>query len=336
MTRKTMMIAGEWADEESLIQVQSRVPETSKRTDPRLLYLLVLPYEGLTNQLLGVLRGALLAQRLGRTLLIPPLTRSQHEPINECPRTEPWSDHLDLLRVVKGGDNGDAARGGDPEYLDADRLGNKLDKVRVFSFGRWRSWRVFGPSTRQFLHWLPRSTFALCWRPFRRPLRADHLVDYLSTLPDVIVAIAQLQHVHFDADCPSLAVLYQRLHSALNVTTTVALTGVHWRRGDFVSACLNKNRTACWPDVVALLARLEASNSRETWIASDEPRAADQMRALSANITFLTSAQVCTERYFDDLRVLVGSNRMIANQYSTLSRLVCRLRAEAARGCEYF
>ena len=306
---------------EDSIEAGQNSPKLSRSHES---YLLILPYEGLTNQLVGLIRGSLLAHRLGRTLLIPPLTRSQHE-CRECPRMESWSEHLDLLPIL----------GDDCEYLKTDGSGHELSRLVVFSFGRWRTWKQYGQSTRHFLASLPQSNIVLRWRPFTSPLNWKVLVEYLSMRADKILVVGQLQHVHFDSDSPMLEEIYRRLYVGLKISPREHV-GVHWRRGDFESACSKKNQTACWPDLTDLARRLGPFHDAPVWIASDDCEAVSGLTRMMPKVTFLASTERCSKRYFDDLRALVGSVRMIGNQYSTLSRVSCRLRAAFGQPCEYF
>jgi len=58
-------------------------------------YLTYLPYAGITNQFYGMLRALEVAQALGRTLILPPITASSHD---KSKQNQPWSRFLDLDR----------------------------------------------------------------------------------------------------------------------------------------------------------------------------------------------------------------------------------------------
>ncbi|KAF9583296.1 hypothetical protein BGW38_009812 [Lunasporangiospora selenospora] len=62
------------------------------------LYLTYLPYAGITNQFYAILRGIEVAQSLGRTLIIPPITASSHD---KSKQSQPWSRFLDLDRFMQ-------------------------------------------------------------------------------------------------------------------------------------------------------------------------------------------------------------------------------------------
>ncbi|KAF9577401.1 hypothetical protein BGW38_007403 [Lunasporangiospora selenospora] len=74
---------------------QHRPFEESLNEKDGVQYLTYLPYAGITNQFYGMLRGMELAKKLGRTLIIPPITASSHD---KSKQNQPWSKFLDLKR----------------------------------------------------------------------------------------------------------------------------------------------------------------------------------------------------------------------------------------------
>ncbi|GJJ69082.1 hypothetical protein EMPS_01428 [Entomortierella parvispora] len=69
---------------------------TTARTKARgTRYLTYLPYAGITNQFYGMLRALEVADALGRTLILPPITASSHD---KSKQNQPWSRFLDLDR----------------------------------------------------------------------------------------------------------------------------------------------------------------------------------------------------------------------------------------------
>ncbi|KAG0024186.1 hypothetical protein BGZ81_007803 [Podila clonocystis] len=86
-------------------------------------YLLALPYAGMTNQFYGILRALEVAQRLGRTLILPPITTASSHDRMKQGQSQPWSKFLDLekftamtgVKVVELHeiiDSGDSAKSG--------------------------------------------------------------------------------------------------------------------------------------------------------------------------------------------------------------------------------
>ncbi|KAG0304097.1 hypothetical protein BGZ98_005933 [Dissophora globulifera] len=68
-------------------------PFQTTLTPDRTRYLIYLPYAGITKQFYGVLRGMEVAKRLGRTLIIPPISSSSYD---KTKQNQPWSKYLDL------------------------------------------------------------------------------------------------------------------------------------------------------------------------------------------------------------------------------------------------
>ncbi|KAG0351449.1 hypothetical protein BG005_009042 [Podila minutissima] len=63
-------------------------------------YLLALPYAGMTNQFYGILRALEVAQRLGRTLILPPITTASRHDRTKQGQGQPWSKFLDLEKFT--------------------------------------------------------------------------------------------------------------------------------------------------------------------------------------------------------------------------------------------
>ncbi|PJF19073.1 hypothetical protein PSACC_01111 [Paramicrosporidium saccamoebae] len=249
-------------------------------------YLMVLPYEGLSNQINGILRGFEMAQRLGRVLVIPPIVRSQHEP-DSCPLLEDWRSFVDFQKL------------GRHVFLENIEL---PEGMSCYSFGKWRKWSVFGDTTRRFMGTVS-TKMRLKWRPLKSPANSWILADLLGH--DRFVAVAQLQHVHFD----------KAVHSKIKDlgfgssfdNLEIPYTGVHWRRGDFAEACKNKKQESCLPSLSNFGSRVHDGT---VWIATDELDSIPSFRLSFPNITFLSSHRECASRYFDDLIHLWKKSRL--------------------------
>lgn len=74
--------------------LEKKLP-TTKTGARAVRYLTYLPYAGITNQFYGMLRALEVAQALGRTLILPPITASSHD---KSKQNQPWSRFLDLDR----------------------------------------------------------------------------------------------------------------------------------------------------------------------------------------------------------------------------------------------
>lgn len=333
-----MLWAGRIAEEELDQHHHVRMPPRcqspiSPAGEDRREYLLVLPYEGISNQIIGILRGWQLARVLGRRLIIPPLMRSQHEEEDggagrKCPLADEWRRYLDFSAILADG-----------AVFLADLSSDQPVPVRhwaVHSWGRWRGWRAFGTATENFVLLLhrrwPTLRLSLRWRPFKSPAAFDPLVDYLAGLAEQpVLVLAQLQHMHFPP--------------ALNYPTTAAALlppigpppaagvdlGLHWRRGDFAIACGNKDRAACWPTLNATITqlrqRLAPLAGRNVWVATDTRSDLSKFRRGAPELVLLSSAhRHCNLCYFEDFRVLRSARQFLGNRYSTLSRLVAATR----------
>ncbi|KAF9202194.1 hypothetical protein BGZ49_007607 [Haplosporangium sp. Z 27] len=65
--------------------------------DPNTKYVSFLPFAGLTNQFMGLEFGALLAKKLNRTLILPPIISNNHDDENTH---QHWSRYFDLPRFT--------------------------------------------------------------------------------------------------------------------------------------------------------------------------------------------------------------------------------------------
>jgi hypothetical protein len=212
----------------------------------------------------------------------------------------------------------------------------------VYSYGRWRKWKSFGPTTRLFLtSFSHNATFSLRWRPFAvRIVQLPQLADLL-TQPDItnerFIAVSQLQHVHCDPQLMT-SMLIPRIPIRIPIGIERPLGGIHWRQGDFRQACANKP-LACWQSADKVIKAAQSMGVKSIWIASDErwqvPLLLDKA---PANLTVLhTPSEVsCTESYMLDMWILAQSDKFIGNKYSTFSRYIERLRGREGRESTYF
>jgi hypothetical protein len=271
---------------------------------------MVLPYEGMSNQIYGIVRGIELARILGRKLVIPPIIRSKHEPLT-CPDTEQWSQYLDLSNL------------GNIIPLEEVNIGDRssLPALPTYSFGRWKNWSVFGSTTHLFLH-QTKLKFSLRWRPIRTPVNWQTLVEILTISDDPILVLAQLQHVHFSPSVNDIKLPFTMDFLKQSLKIDAPYYGVHWRRGDFKLACHNKKRE-CWPHPTDLHHHLHDQTIERAWLATDDPNALMEFSKIYPNLTFMESDAVgCAQRYFMDMAMLIASTIFIGNPYSTFSRLV--------------
>ncbi|KAG0043586.1 hypothetical protein BGZ83_011251 [Gryganskiella cystojenkinii] len=83
----------------SLLTIKpEKIPRPSTYLDPSIKYLAFLSYAGLTNQFMALENAAYMAQRLKRTLILPPITTNSHDKHNSNQR---WSEYLNLTRFTE-------------------------------------------------------------------------------------------------------------------------------------------------------------------------------------------------------------------------------------------
>ncbi|KAG0245131.1 GDP-fucose protein O-fucosyltransferase-domain-containing protein [Mortierella sp. GBAus27b] len=76
-------------------QVHRNKSHHQQQQGPGVQYLTYVPSSGWTSQFHGMLRAAILARSLNRTLVLPPITAVNHDS-NQAPDTQSWSSFFDL------------------------------------------------------------------------------------------------------------------------------------------------------------------------------------------------------------------------------------------------
>lgn len=77
--------------------VASKMRPPKSTWDPQQKYLAYLPFEGISNQFFAFQNAALLAKRLNRTLVVPPITSNRHDRLGT---NQPWSHYMDLEHMA--------------------------------------------------------------------------------------------------------------------------------------------------------------------------------------------------------------------------------------------
>ncbi|KAG0324069.1 hypothetical protein BGZ99_002227 [Dissophora globulifera] len=77
----------------SKAEEERQASSIQNRLDPDTVYMTYLPNAGFSSQFHGMLRAAMLAKALGRTLILPPLTNLGH---GNSHQNQPWSSYFDL------------------------------------------------------------------------------------------------------------------------------------------------------------------------------------------------------------------------------------------------
>ncbi|KAG0093091.1 hypothetical protein BGZ93_007036 [Podila epicladia] len=107
--------------------------------DPQQKYLVYLPFEGISNQFFAFQNAALLAKRLNRTLVVPPITSNRHDRLGT---NQPWSHYMDL------------------EHM-ASHSGIKMVE--------WHTIKPIDQAARQIIEAGNRTNFPLAWRAMAEP-----------------------------------------------------------------------------------------------------------------------------------------------------------------------
>ncbi|KAF9349787.1 hypothetical protein BGX26_011964 [Mortierella sp. AD094] len=85
------------SSEVKAVELPEDIPKPTTHLDPTVKYLSYMTYAGLTNQFVALENAAIVATRLNRTLIIPPIITNSHDNYNSNQR---WSDFLDLPRFM--------------------------------------------------------------------------------------------------------------------------------------------------------------------------------------------------------------------------------------------
>lgn len=107
--------------------------------DPQQKYLAYLPFEGISNQFYAFQNAALLAKRLNRTLVVPPITSNRHDRLGT---NQPWSHYMDL------------------EHM-ASHSGIKMVE--------WHTIKLIDQAARQIIETGNRTNFPPAWRAMAEP-----------------------------------------------------------------------------------------------------------------------------------------------------------------------
>ncbi|KAF9425260.1 hypothetical protein BGZ94_007695 [Podila epigama] len=116
--------------------------------DPNSRYLVYLPFEGISNQFYSLQNAAVLAKRLNRTLVVPPITSNRHDRLGT---NQPWSRYMDLKRM-------------------AQQTGIQLVE--------WQTIKPIDPSIWQFIEPGSRTHLTPTWRAMAEPLRCQVIRNF--------------------------------------------------------------------------------------------------------------------------------------------------------------
>lgn len=234
-------------------------PETEK-------YLIYLPYEGLGNQRLCLLRALYAARHLSRTLLIPPLMSSYH---NNLKLLIDWRTLYDFSQFASN------ATVKVPFKFVGHRMIRNVRKLleskgsECLTHGRYVGFKDLSSSSRQFLY-----HFGLTWRgryewhnmTGTETEKASYMMEYFEKKREApMVCATNFQYISFGTEMseywekllPSKNLVlaawnYMCMHGIENTR----YAAIHWRRGDFEWYCRKKEFSSCWPEIEDLKAKI--------------------------------------------------------------------------------
>ena len=258
-------------------------------------FLLALPYQGYANQLTCLVRAVYLAEQGNQTLLVPNVYPSKHDPFGE---PFPFSRHFDLTDLFAN-----------VTVLPAEDFLGKHYVTGCLTFGKWTSFDRLGDPTRSFAntHHIEDLDVMADWP--RNPTHKQ-VLEEINRKKQSVACIANLQHVHFgniDDYINKIKWQDQKMHIDI---------AIHWRRGDFATACLNKNKTSCYPDISVLKSilltecrgfKVQIFTNNQTEVEMELP----EYRPIFGNLSL-----------FEEMKLMTAAKMFYGNQYSTISRLV--------------
>lgn len=277
-------------------------------------YLIFLPYQGAANQLTCLVRAVMLAELTGRILVIPDIHPSKHD--GPEAQTRPFNSviHLSLLL-------------GQVKQVDAAQFFQSNYLITCISYGRWHSIEDLGRPAQDYVAMHKLNGLYLDWQgDWPHPPTLSHILPRLAG--QHMACIANLQHIHFG----NLDTILTRIAFRHHTTRHSPRVAVHWRRGDFATACRNKNMTACWPTEQQLVSRLskikdDCDDDEDIAIYSNDPS------DLPRQLRHLYVPSGCV---FADMADMIDAGHFIGNRYSTISRIVRSLREARNRSVEFF
>lgn len=241
-------------------------PETEK-------YLIYLPYEGLGNQRMCLLRALYAARHLNRTLLIPPLMSSVH---NKRNLLIDWRVLFDFSQFSSN----------ETITVSFKFIGHRMIRnvrklleskgAECFTHGRYAGFKDLSFASRQFLY-----HFGLSWRgryewhnvTGLQTEKASYMMEYFEKKREApLLCATSFQYISFGTE---MSEYWDKLLPSKNLVVAawnfmcmhgIANTryaAIHWRRGDFKFYCRNKELSSCWPDVEDLKARILKINEEQ-------------------------------------------------------------------------
>ena len=166
-------------------------------------------------------------------------------------------------------------------------------------------------------------------------------LEFLRHLNKYLAGYANLQHVKFGQKAiyliqktryTSYVKKYIKRLIHLNVGKG-KYEAIHWRRGDFEQACKkNKIYHNCWPK----LEKIYEKSSSMAWILTNSKESEINELKSDGYIISLNGTINHIYNFFVDVGIMIGAQRFVGNQYSSISRNVFHIRSFLNKSCEYF
>lgn len=269
-------------------------------------FLLALPYQGSANQLTCLVRAAYLASLTNRTLLVPLLYPSNHDTIED---PKDWNRYIFLDRLLEK-----------VKYMSAERFLESNYITSCHSYGKWSKIEHLGQPSVRFSN-IHSIEYLYHHEDWPRPPLVHHLLESMKR--ERVYCIGNLQHVHFD----NIDSEFQRIKFRHKGKNRIELA-VHWRRGDFKKACLNKNMSSCYPPISRLGQLVDSQKFTNIRIFTNDIQ--------ELELHGLGKYAQKEQHIFEEMSLMVEAYLFIGNRYSTISRIVRTLRQSKNLSTTFF
>lgn len=297
--------------------------------------LLGIPYQGIMNQLNCLFRAAAICKFANLTLAVPPIISQD---ANGGSLYLPPSLYFRLDYVFRG----------IPYVLwNNIDLSDPLLKIPVILHDGWKNQYMLGKHANLFIMSHIQSK---AWFRYSENLSKlsglNDIINQIEFMNETFTSFGNFQHTLVGKDAVHLLermffTTYlrkeiQELRKALPFPLR-NYTAVHWRRGDFRSACLkNKSLRRCFPDIqdVPPLAKftriMMATNENE----ESQLKILRDMFCLLNDYTYPSDNPI--KRLLIDFYFMLDSSQFIGNSYSTISRNAAIIRKHLNKSTTLF
>ncbi|OIR58271.1 MAG: uncharacterized protein A8A55_0937 [Amphiamblys sp. WSBS2006] len=223
-----------------------------------------IPYGGTFNQLESLENMLEEAELRGRTLFVPPIVPSEHDWHSEC---GDWSDYFCMDRLQPTASIKLVFLRADREKFRKSRFVRSQQRqsfTECVSYSKWRTLSTLGMTARNYtarygLRFLVRHDYWLDDKP-----RVGEIGD-----SGALLCVAQPKHIAGSTrDIFSWIPFTEEIEKTVAKTTAAIRKGslvlaVHWRGGDFKTACRNKEEfSRCYQSGAVLKEKIEHEKRR--------------------------------------------------------------------------